>query len=191
MVIGYAAGAILYESGTIISLDKSTESLKVLRNASILIRDDRIAAVSKGPITVPGNTTRIDASNKIIGPGYVDTHHHLWQTAYKTIASNVTLPEYYQKYGEFSPAVQHFSPEDIYLGQLMGCLELLYEGTTTVLDHAHSSWSDEHIDAGVNATFDSGVRAFYAPAVHEIPNGYVQRSTNASDDALLIPCPLL
>ena len=48
----------------------------------------------------------------------------------------------------------------------MGSLELLDGGTTTVLDHAHCTWSNETADASLNATFDSGVRGYWAFTVH-------------------------
>jgi cytosine/adenosine deaminase-related metal-dependent hydrolase len=72
----------------------------------------------------------------------------------------------------YGPAIQHFTPDDLQIGYLAGAFELLYEGTTTVLDHAHASWSDETVDACVNATFESGIRSFYAHAIHTLPNNY-------------------
>lgn len=50
----------------------------------------------------------------------------------------------------------------------MGCLELLHAGTTTVLDHAHGDFSNATLDAALNATIDSRIRAFFAPAIHDI-----------------------
>ena len=47
-----------------------------------------------------------------------------------------------------------------------------YQGTTTVLDHAHATWSDDFADAAVDATFESGIRSYFAYAVHALPNGY-------------------
>ena len=38
----------------------------------------------------------------------------------------------------------NYTPEDIFWGQLGGCLEMLDAGTTTVVDHAHMNYSPEH-----------------------------------------------
>lgn len=168
----HSLGSMVYEGGTIISFNETTEELQVLRNASLLIENDRITGLFEGYLQAPANVTRVDATDKIISPGFIDTHHHLWQTAFKTIGSNTSLADYFQKFGEYGPAEEHFTTDDLYVGQLTGALELLYEGTTTVLDHAHASFSDATTDACVNATFDSGVRTFYAHAIHIIPNGY-------------------
>ncbi|KAK3670468.1 hypothetical protein LTR78_009709 [Recurvomyces mirabilis] len=97
---------------------------------------------------------------------------HLWQTPFKTIGSNTSLAEYFQKYSEFSQAEQYFTTDDLYLAQLVGSLERLHVGTTTVLDHAHASFSNETIDACINGSLDSGVRTVYGHAIHIVPNGW-------------------
>lgn len=114
----------LLERGTVISFDQATESLQVLFNASVLVTDDRIAAIwteEDGPennTTVPPGTERISAEGKIISPGFVDVHRHGWQTAYKTLGADTTLAEYFDRYGEFTQASTVFTAEDIYLGQV-------------------------------------------------------------------------
>lgn len=96
----------------------------------------------------------------------------MWQTAYRTIYSNTSLTEYFQQASEYSQAGEIFTPEDIYLGQYVAALEAINAGTTTVLDHAHGSFSNAAADAAVDATVDSGIRSFYAFAMHELSNGY-------------------
>ncbi|GAB7362464.1 hypothetical protein MBLNU230_g2786t1 [Neophaeotheca triangularis] len=169
-----SSAAILYQGATVISYDHEADRFEPLENASLLIEGDTISQLCAGPpdFDVPGNTTHINATDKIISPGFIDTHHHLWQTAYKTIASNTTLGEYFDRYGAYSPAQFQFTPEDNYLGQLVGSLELLYDGTTTVLDHAHGGFSEDHIDGMVDAMVESGVRAVYAQSVDQYENDY-------------------
>lgn len=71
-----ASGAILFEGATIISFNESTERLSILDDASMLIEGDTIAALCEGPLDsgIPGNTTRVNATGKIISPGFIDTH---------------------------------------------------------------------------------------------------------------------
>jgi cytosine/adenosine deaminase-related metal-dependent hydrolase len=166
------ASPILFTDATIIAFDAGSNRTKTLRDSSLLVENDTIAQIYNGntPTSFPNGTEVVNATGKIISPGFIDTHHHLWQTAFKSIASNVTLSEYFQKYGEFGPTIQYMSAEDKYLSQLTGCLELLNAGTTTVLDHAHGDSSPEAADAIINGTVDSGVRAFHAFAVHNVPN---------------------
>jgi hypothetical protein len=48
----------------------------------------------------------------------------------------------------------------------------LNAGTTSVLDHAHGTWSNETAEAGYDGSFDSGSRVFYAHTIHQLTNGY-------------------
>lgn len=169
-----AQSPTLFHGAPIIAFDEESSRPNALRNSSLLVIDARIAGLFENNSIdeLPTGTEVTDATGRIISPGFIDTHHHLWQTAYKTIASNTTLAQYFQRYGEFGPAAQHFSPDDIRVGQLAGCLELLYVSTKTVVDHAHGNFSNETMDATLNATLESGIRSFFATAIHELGNGY-------------------
>ena len=59
----------------------------------------------------------------------------------------------------------NYQPTDSFWGQLSGCLEALDAGTTTVLDHSHGSYTQQHADAILSATVSSGIRCVlaYAP----------------------------
>jgi cytosine/adenosine deaminase-related metal-dependent hydrolase len=41
-------------------------------------------------------------------------------------------------------APHSYTAEDVFWGELGGCLEMLHAGTTTVVDHAHVAHSPEH-----------------------------------------------
>lgn len=78
---------------------------------------------------------------KIISPGFVDTHHHVWQTLLKGRHADQTLLQYLPA-GNFTAALH--SPQDVFWGQLAGCLEMINGGTTGVVDFAHINMSAEH-----------------------------------------------
>ncbi|KAI1473213.1 Metallo-dependent hydrolase [Daldinia caldariorum] len=112
------------------------------------------------PDDLPSDTEIVDCTDKIISPGFIDTHRHGWQTALKTLIPNTTLPAYlYQFAGVASSHI--YSADDVYLGQLTGLLEALNAGVTTSLDHAHHIWSKETADAGFQASVDSGARVYW------------------------------
>ncbi|KAF4974362.1 hypothetical protein FZEAL_8727 [Fusarium zealandicum] len=159
----------LLSGATIIGWDESSNSPEIIRDGHLLITGDRIASVTHSkPSRLPSNTEVVDVTGQIISPGFIDTHRHGWQTAFKTLGSNTTLAEYFGRYGEFA-AAPYFTPNDVYYGQLAGLLEALNAGVTTSLDHAHHTWSNETAYAGLNASIESEARVFWAYTFHDIP----------------------
>lgn len=77
------------------------------------------------------------------------------------MGSNATLAEYAFRFSAFAVAPSIFTPDDIYISQLAGTLEAVAAGVTTILDHAHHTWTPEHSAAGVTASVDSGARVFF------------------------------
>lgn len=136
----------LFEKGTVISFDDATESLQILLNASVLVTGDRIGAIFQDTdnITVPSGTERVSVEGKIVSPGFVDTHRHGWQTAYKTLGSNTTLAEYFDRYGEFTQAGTEFTADDIYLGQV------------------HIPLDSSHFPSGANVYLETDIQSLVA-----------------------------
>ncbi|KAF7331677.1 5-methylthioadenosine/S-adenosylhomocysteine deaminase [Mycena kentingensis (nom. inval.)] len=166
---GARAAGVLFSGGTIVAFDEASESLRVVRGGSLLVKEDKIAGVFEAAVTpsLPPDTETVNATGKIITPGFIDTHRHGWQTQLKTLGSNTTLPDYFVKFGEFVGG-SVFTADDVYIGQLTGLYEALNAGVTTTLDHAHSTWSNETAAAGLKASIDSGARVFYAYALHNV-----------------------
>ncbi|KIH86488.1 chlorohydrolase family protein [Sporothrix brasiliensis 5110] len=167
--------SILFHDATIITFDDATKRIKIVAPGSLWVQDDRIAGIYDAdtpvPADLPANTEKVDATGKIISPGFVDTHRHGWQTAFRSIAANTTLPEYFVRYGQYA-ALGAFTADDIYAGQLAGLYECLNAGVTTTLDHAHHCWDAATSKAGLDASIDSGLRVFWCYTFHDLPNGY-------------------
>lgn len=79
------------------------------------------------------------------------------------MGSNTTVADYALRFSALV-AAPLFSPEDIYISQLTGIYEALSSGVTTILDHAHHTWTPDHSAAGLKASVDSGARIFFAYA---------------------------
>lgn len=159
-------GAKLFQNGTVLSFDDATKSIKVLRDTSLLVVDDEIAAIGDN-VDAPKDAEVIDVSGKILTPGLINTHSHMWQTAYRSLAPNTTLANYFFSYSQYSPATKSFSPEDVYISALEGYLEGINGGVTTVVEHSHGNWHIDAVTKAYEATVDSGARVYWCLAVED------------------------
>lgn len=144
----------LIRGGMVFSADPA---IGELARGDVLIEDERIAAV--GPDLQAADARIVDASRRIVMPGLVDTHRHLWQSSLRQVAADWTLGRYVEQM--LFGLGHRFTSEDVYAGTLLGALEVLDAGITTVMDWAHIMRTPEHADASVRALRDSGARAVF------------------------------
>ncbi|KAI9932357.1 hypothetical protein ASPWEDRAFT_27375 [Aspergillus wentii DTO 134E9] len=148
--------SILCKNGTLLLHDE--HDVVHPTKADLLIEDTRIKAIGEN-IEAPPGASIIDCSGKIISPGFIDTHHHLWQTCLKATHANETLIDYFSS-GLFMNSF--LSPDDIFWSQLAGSLECVDSGTTTVVDHASLNYSPDHSKEALRALITSGIRSVFA-----------------------------
>ena len=145
---------LLLRGGLVIDTEPE---VTVRRDTDVLIEDGRIAAV--GPDLGDLDAKVIDASDRIVLPGFVDTHRHLWQVALRGIAVDVDLGWYLQHVlGDYG---RRYRPEDVAIGNLAGALECLDAGVTTVQDFSHVQHTREHADAALDSLAQSGIRTVF------------------------------
>ena len=124
----------------------------------VLVEGDRLVAV--GELPPDDDAEVVDCRGCIVLPGLVDSHRHLWQSALRGIAADWTLGQYFARVrGQLGG---RFRPQDIYAGTLLGAVEALDAGVTTVVDWSHNLNGPEHADAGWQALTDAGGRAVFA-----------------------------
>jgi 5-methylthioadenosine/S-adenosylhomocysteine deaminase len=150
-----ASSRLLIRSGTVLTVDPQ---LGDLSPGEILVEDGKIAAV--GDDLGATDVETIDAGDSIVMPGFVDTHRHTWQAVIRNIAADWTLGHYMT--GIHNGLSQYFRPQDTYAGNLLGTLEALDSGITTLLDWSHNLATPEHADAAVEALIESGARCVFA-----------------------------
>ncbi|KAL3421764.1 hypothetical protein PVAG01_05920 [Phlyctema vagabunda] len=150
-----APNPTLLRGGTVLIHDAENHVQAI--KADLLIEGNKITKI-EAEISPSQGTKIIDCVNKIISPGFIDTHHHVWQTLLKGRHANQQLLEY--MYHGFFISSLH-SPSDLFWGQLGGSLECLDVGTTTVVDHAHLNYSPDHSKAALAATISSGIRSIF------------------------------
>ena len=143
----------LIQGATVVTMDEQG----VMPSADILITNDSITAVA--PHLHADDAEIINASGCIVIPGLINAHMHTWQTALRGVAANWTLPEYFKKM--HAGLATAFLPEDLYIATLVGALNQLNCGTTTLADWCHNNRTPEHNDAAVSGLLESGLRAAF------------------------------
>jgi 5-methylthioadenosine/S-adenosylhomocysteine deaminase len=148
----------LIRGGYVLSLDPA---LGDVPGGDVLIEDGRIEAIA--PRLNVEDAEVVDATDRIVLPGFVDTHRHMWQTPVRGVLPSCTLDEYF---GDMLGQIGlNYRPEDVYGGDYVGALECLNAGITTILDWSHINNSPDHPDEAVRGLRDAGIRAVYAHGV--------------------------
>ena len=146
---------IFITGGHVVTLDTA---LGDVPGGDVRVQDGVIAQIGTGLRPGPG-AELVDARGRLVIPGLIDTHRHVWQGAIAGFTPQMT------GYG-YGPAVltgislQH-SPADIYAGTLWGALQALDAGITTIGDWAHALQSAEHADANLRGLRESGIRGVF------------------------------
>jgi cytosine/adenosine deaminase-related metal-dependent hydrolase len=162
---------VLLRGGVVLTMDPD---LGDFEQADVLLDGARIAAV--GP-SIQADADVIDAAGMIVMPGFIDTHHHQYETIQRSILADGILrgdwPEktYFSvvqglwtqgKNALFDLGASPYAPEDNYISELVASLSQIAAGVTTGIDTSQSSHTPEHTDAMIAGLRDSGRRTLYA-----------------------------
>jgi 5-methylthioadenosine/S-adenosylhomocysteine deaminase len=124
-------------------------------------QDGRLVTVAAGePPASLKAATMWNAGGRWVMPGFISAHSHLWQSAYRGLASDQTLLGWIDAlYGN---AVKQASAEDLYWFTLEGGLDHLRHGITATYSFNYGGHSRDQSEAFNEQTFrgeaDSGVR---------------------------------
>src|SRR5215468_4631683 len=83
-----AARRILIKGGVVLSLDRAVGDFA---QADVLIEDGKIKEVRPNIAAAGEAAALVDATNRIVMPGFIDTHHHFYQGILRNILSNGLL----------------------------------------------------------------------------------------------------
>ncbi len=149
--------SLLITNGHLATLDDANNFVE---NGSVFIDGDQIVAVGDLDTDSCATDRRIDAGGKLVMPGLINAHHHL----YSTFARGFTPP---------GPPARNFEQnlknlwwkldaaldsEDVYYSALLALMDAARAGCTTVIDHhASPSCCDGSLDQVERAFRDVGL----------------------------------
>ncbi len=152
---------------------KAPKQILIKNAVALQTMDDKLTEYSPGSILIQGNIIKkigkkitakanevIDASGKVILPGLINTHHHLYQTFTRNMpgVQDVELFDWLKHLYEIWRGL---TPEGVYVSALVGMGELLLTGCTTTSDHLYvfpQSAPGSLIDEEIRAAKDIGIR---------------------------------
>lgn len=146
---------IRIKGATIVSMDPT---IGTIESGDTLIDGGKIVAVGRN--VGSWAVTEIDARDMIALPGFINGHIHLWQTALRGVAADWTLDHYFGML--IGKVVGLYGPEDAYIGNLVGALDQINSGVTTLFDWCHIVNTPAHADAAVDALKEARIRAVFA-----------------------------
>jgi len=153
----------LIERGTIITMNPPHT---IIENGGILVEDDRISEV--GPSERLHNAqadSTIDAHGKIIIPGLVNAHTHLFQSLLRGLGDDRTLLDWLRNI--IWPIAEHIGPRECYDGARLGLLENIRTCTTTVIDNHYIHTDSSNMHRVARAAFESGLRVILARGFYD------------------------
>lgn len=145
---------------------KITNGKLLLRNEQGFYAQDRDLYIKDGKIAFIGEKTEnsdiqvsenesyelVDAKNRLIMPGLINTHTHAYMTVLRNYADDVDFAEWL--FGRVCPVEDKLPVEAAYWTNMLAFAEMLRSGTTSYVDmHMYKCMS-------AKAARDAGIRAF-------------------------------
>ncbi len=155
-----------------------TESRLVIRGGCVALFDDKFTVLSDGAVAIEGGRIAavgsaadvdsrygggetVDASGKLVMPGLINAHTHLYSALARGLVADIAPS------ANFTETLEHMwwrldralTLEDVRLSAAAGAVDLVRNGTTTIVDHHASQVNvDGSLDAVSEALRDAGLR---------------------------------
>jgi 5-methylthioadenosine/S-adenosylhomocysteine deaminase len=150
------------KGGTVITMDPDR---RIIQDGAVCIQGSRIAAVGESHDLLTRFTAseEVDAHGKVVIPGLINTHTHLFQTFVRGVGQDLPAIEWLHQ--AIDPVVGRLSLEDAYLSSLLGCLEAIKSGTTCILEYNYANPLPGISDEVIRAFQEIGIRGIFARGI--------------------------
>jgi 5-methylthioadenosine/S-adenosylhomocysteine deaminase len=151
----------LLSGGCVLTLGHRTPNFT---SADVLLDGGVVAEVGTG--LRARDAERVDATDTIVMPGFVDTHRHASTSLFRNVGGSA------DDRARTATATDRLGPDDVYAATLIGLLGAVEAGITTVVDWSELPASDGVADAALQAHADAGLRTVF---VHVAPTPSLDR----------------
>ena len=130
----------------------------IRRNQDILIDEGRIIEIQPtNPVDSGEAHEIIEAGEMLALPGLINCHAHVPMVIFRGLAEDVSIDKWFNEY--MWPLESNLTEADVYWGMLLGLVEMIEAGVTTVADHYF------FMDRAAQAVQEAGTRAALGWAV--------------------------
>lgn len=149
---------ILIKNGHILTMEG--KGVGFIEYGAVAIKGNRIQAIGNSKELESSYQAEriIDATNKLIMPGFIDAHIHTGMAIFRGVAQDMS--NWMQK--GLWPFQKHLKPEESKIGSMVNIIEGIKAGTTTFGDY------DGRMDLLIDNYIEIGARARVAELVNEL-----------------------
>jgi 5-methylthioadenosine/S-adenosylhomocysteine deaminase len=131
---------------------------EILHHQDIIVDEGKIVEIQPTDAADTGQAHRvIEAREMLAMPGLINTHSHVPMVIFRGLAEDVPIERWFNEF--MWPLESNLTEEDVYWGMLLGLVEMIEGGVTTVADHYF------FMDRAAQAVQEAGTRAALGWAV--------------------------
>lgn len=152
---------VLIDGGIVVTMDPER---RIIQQGAVLIERDTIVDIGKADDIKKRypEADRIDARNRIILPGFIDTHVHLSEHIVRSLIPD-DAPDWMA--GWLMPIYSSLTPEDEYISSLLAFMEMIKTGTTTFCE----AGTCIHLEPVLKAMPEAGIRGILGKWTWDLP----------------------
>jgi 5-methylthioadenosine/S-adenosylhomocysteine deaminase len=169
---------MLIAGATVLTVDPCN---RILAPGWVRLQDGAITEVSANPLAPAPGEEVIEAEGRLLMPGLVNTHVHLFQTLLRGVYEERPLAVYLDYI--YRSGVE-LTPEDSRLSAMLGSLESIRAGATTILDHHFLNRIPALAEATIDGMREVGIRAGLARTVMDMGEGIPAEVKETPEDGL-------
>lgn len=179
---------LIRNADTILTMDDAGRELK---GADILVRDGVIEAVGHG--LYDDDAQIVDGRGRVVTPGLVNTHHHLYQTMTRAVpgGQDALLFGWLKT---LYPIWARMGPSHMRVSAMIGLAELALSGCSMTSDHLYLYPNGARLDDTIDAAKLIGLRLHATRGAMSIgesagglpPDSLVEREADILDDCIRV-----
>jgi len=168
-------------------LDKSDLSCSKLNKKLVIDQGKIIKILDPHESSQEFNPKKVwNVEGKLILPGFINTHCHLFQTFMRGLGKDLTFIKWMNN--SVRLMMPYLDEEAIFLAAMIGCMESIRSGTTTLVDFMYAHVKPHFADEVVRAFVDCGIRGVLARGmtdVDRLPGSPVRPASHATAEQSL------